>query len=257
MPTIDAHDPGTICWVDLASTDAGAATEFYCELFGWSASDPLEGAGGYRLLLRGGHQVAGLAPVWGDTDRSSWSTYVATDDADRTCSIAVASGGDVVLDAMDVLDAGRMAMLRDPGGALISVWQAGAHRGYEVHDEPRAPSWTELVTPAGAAAVPFYSAVFGWTADLADREEPGYTIWRRRERVVGGMAEMDEIWPADAPAQWVVSFGSADCDASARRCRELGGAVLHAPATVGPRRRALLEDPSGAVFSVVTPGAGG
>ena len=37
MPAIDAHDPGTICWIDLASTDADGATEFYCELFGWTA----------------------------------------------------------------------------------------------------------------------------------------------------------------------------------------------------------------------------
>ena len=43
MPTIDAHDPGTICWIDLASTDAAGATEFYCELFGWTAAEPLGG----------------------------------------------------------------------------------------------------------------------------------------------------------------------------------------------------------------------
>ena len=68
MPTIDSHDPGTICWIDLASTDADGATEFYCELFGWTATEPIENAGGYRMLLHEGRQVAGLAPVWGDTD---------------------------------------------------------------------------------------------------------------------------------------------------------------------------------------------
>ena len=93
MPTIDAHDPGTICWIDLASTDADGATEFYCELFGWTATEPIENAGGYRMLLRDGRQVAGLAPVWGDTDGSTWSTYVASADADQTCAAAVAAGG--------------------------------------------------------------------------------------------------------------------------------------------------------------------
>ncbi len=76
MPTIDAHDPGTICWIDLASTDAAGATAFYCDLFGWTATEPVENAGGYRMLLHDGRQVAGLAPVWGDTDVSVWSTYV-------------------------------------------------------------------------------------------------------------------------------------------------------------------------------------
>ena len=64
MPTIDAHDPGTICWIDLASTDAAGATTFYCDLFGWTATEPAENAGGYRMLMHDGRQVAGLAPVW-------------------------------------------------------------------------------------------------------------------------------------------------------------------------------------------------
>ena len=155
MPTIDSHDPGTICWIDLASTDAAGATEFYCDLFGWTATEPIENAGGYRMLLHEGRQVAGLAPVWGDTDGSTWSTYVASADADETCAAAVASGGEVVMDAMDVLDAGRMAVLRDPDGAQVSVWQPGLHQGYEVHSEPGAPIWSELMTRdiAGARLV--------------------------------------------------------------------------------------------------------
>ena len=88
MPTIDAHDPGTICWIDLASTDAAGATTFYCDLFGWTATEPAENAGGYRMLMHDGRQVAGLAPVWGDTDVSVWSTYVSSADADQTCAAA-------------------------------------------------------------------------------------------------------------------------------------------------------------------------
>ena len=151
MPMIDAHDPGTICWIDLASTDAAGATAFYCDLFGWTATEPAENAGGYRMLLHDGKQVAGLAPVWGDTDNSIWSTYVASADADQTCAAAIASGGEVVMDAMDVLDAGRMAVLRDPSGAQVSVWQPGEHQGYEVQGEPGAPIWSELMTRDVAA----------------------------------------------------------------------------------------------------------
>jgi uncharacterized protein len=122
MPTSGSHDPGTICWIDLASTDATGATEFYCELFGWTATEPIENAGGYRMLLHDGRQVAGIAPVWGDTDSSTWSTYVSSADADATCAAAIASGGEVVMDAMDVLDAGRMAVLRGPAGAQGLIW---------------------------------------------------------------------------------------------------------------------------------------
>jgi predicted enzyme related to lactoylglutathione lyase len=252
MPAIDAHDPGTICWIDLASTDAAGATEFYCELLGWTATEPIENAGGYRVLLHGGRQVAGLAPVWGDTDRSSWSTYVASADADQTCAAAIANGGEVVMDAMDVLAAGRMAVLRDPAGAQISVWQPGEHHGYEVHGEPGAPIWNELLTRDLASARAFYNAVFGWTSQQHDPGGVPYTVLKRRERLVGGALEMDETWPEDEEPHWMVYIATADCDVTAATCRELGGAVRHPPGDIGAGRCALLEDPAGAAFSVIT-----
>ena len=252
MPTIDTHDPGTICWIDLASTDAAGATEFYCELFGWTATEPLENTGGYRMLLHAGRQVAGLAPVWGDTDRSTWSTYIASADADQTCAAAVASGGDVVMDAMDVLAAGRMAILRDPDGAQVSVWQPGEHQGYEVHSEPGAPIWSELMTRNLESARAFYYSVFGWTAQEQVFDGVPYTVWKRRDLLVGGALEMDESWPEDTPSHWTVYIAAADCDATARSCEALGGTVVHSPDDIGPGRCAMLEDPAGAAFSVIT-----
>ena len=252
MPTTDAHDPGTICWIDLASTDADGATQFYCELFGWTASDPIENAGGYRLLLHDGRQVAGLAPVWGDTDGSSWSTYVASRDVEKTCAAAIVSGGDIVMDATDVLTAGRMAILRDPSGALISVWEAGDHHGYEVHGEPGAPIWSELVTTSLLSAETFYAGVFGWTSQQHRPCGVPYTVWKRGDRLVGGALEMDESWPEDAQPHWMVYIASADCDAAAAACEALGGKVWHPPGDIGAGRCALLEDPAGAAFSVIT-----
>jgi predicted enzyme related to lactoylglutathione lyase len=251
MPTIDAHDPGSMCWIDLASTDAAGATEFYCDLFGWTASEPIENAGGYRMLLHEGRQVAGLAPVWGDTDGSLWSTYVASADADATCSAAVAEGGEVVMDARDVLTAGRMAVLRDPAGAQVSVWQAGDHPGFEVHGEPGTPIWSELVTRDLPSAREFYGSVFGWTAEEQTFDGVDYTLWRRGEQLIGGALEMDESWPEQTHPHWMVYIATADCNATARRCSALGGTVWHPPGDVGPGRCALLEDPAGAAFSVV------
>jgi predicted enzyme related to lactoylglutathione lyase len=251
MPTIDAHDPGTICWIDLASSDAAGAAEFYCELFGWTASDPLDGGGGYRLLLHDGRQVGGLAPCWGDTDRSAWSTYVASADAGETCAAALASGGDVVMDAMDVLTAGRMAIVRDPGGAQVSVWEPGDHRGYEVHGDPGTPLWSELMTRDLTTACSFYYSVFGWTAQSQEYGDSAYTVWKRSDQLVAGALELDERWPEDTPPHWRVAFATSDCDATARLCVALGGTLRVSPADGAPGRCALLEDPAGAVFSVV------
>ncbi|MDX6540855.1 MAG: uncharacterized protein QOI71_2465 [Gaiellales bacterium] len=251
MPTIDAHDPGTICWIDLASSDASGATEFYCELFGWTASEQLEGGGGYRLLLHEGRKVAGVAPCWGDTDCSTWSTYVASADAAETCAAAVASGGDVVMDAMDVLTAGRMAIVRDPAGAQVCVWEPGDHRGYEVRGDPGTPLDSELMTPDLTTACSFYHAVFGWTAQQQDFGPSAYTVWKRHDRPVAGALELAESRREDTQPHWRVAIATADCDATARLCRALGGAVREPPADGAPGRCALLEDPAGAVFEVI------
>ena len=252
MPTIDAHDPGTICWIDLASTDAAGATEFYCDLFGWTATEPIENAGGYRMLLHEGRQVAGLAPVWGDTDGSTWSTYVASANADETCAATVTSGDEMMMDAIDVLDANRMAVLRDPDGAQVSVWQPGLHQGYEVQGEPGAPIWSELVTHDVAGARIFYGQVFGWTSQEEEFDGVPYTVWKRGERLVGGALEMDESWPENTHPHWMIYIATADCDGTARRCVQLGGTVWHPPDDIGPGRCALLEDPAGGAFSVIT-----
>ncbi len=54
MSEFETYAPGTPSWVDLASTDADRAKEFYSGLFGWSASDPGPDAGGYAMFtLRG------------------------------------------------------------------------------------------------------------------------------------------------------------------------------------------------------------
>ena len=156
------------------------------------------------------------------------------------------SGGDVVMDAMDVLTAGRMAVLRDPAGAQVSVWQPGDHHGYEVHGEPGTPIWSELMTRDLASASAFYHSVFGWTALEEDFDGVAYTVWKRRGQLVGGALEMDESWPEDTNPHWMVYIATADCDATARRCGALGGTVVHPPEDIGPGRCALLETPPAA-----------
>ena len=187
MPTIDAHDPGTICWIDLASTDAAGATAILLRpvrLDGDRAGRErgrLPDAAARRPPGRPGSRRCGATPT-----ARSWSTYVASADADQTCAAAIASGGEVVMDVMDVLDAGRMAVLRDPAGAQVSVWQPGEHQGYEVHGEPGAPIWSELMTRDIATARSFYGSVFGWTSQQQEFDGVSYTVWKHRDRLVGG-----------------------------------------------------------------------
>ena len=61
------------------------------------------------------------------------------------------------------MDAGRMAVLQDPTGAVFQVWQAKNSIGAKILNEPGALCWTELTTTDTKAAEAFYTKLFGWT----------------------------------------------------------------------------------------------
>ena len=63
---------------------------------------------------------------------------------------------------------------------------------------------------------------------------------------------MDENWPEGVAPRWVAYFAVADCDAAAVRAAELGGQVAVPPAYAPPGRLAVITDPQGAAFTIVT-----
>ena len=68
---------------------------------------------------------------------------LSEEDADKTAELIKSKGGMVFMDPFDVLDAGRMAIAADPGGAPFGLWQAKQHTGAELVNEPGSLSWNE------------------------------------------------------------------------------------------------------------------
>ncbi|GAA1382608.1 VOC family protein [Catellatospora chokoriensis] len=244
-----AHAPGAPSWVDLGTTDLAAATAFYSALFGWGVDELGPQAGGYGLLLKDGKQVAGIGPA--DPVRgTSWAVYFATQDAAGTAAEVEARGGKTVIAPMQVMDQGIMAVFTDPAGAFFSVWQPGAHTGAELMRQPGSVSWVELYTPDVAAAKEFYGAVFGLTAQDSDMGGgETYTLLSIGGNQVGGM--FTPPGAADMPSYWMPYFAVEDCDASAAKAVELGATELVRTDYPGGRL-AILTDPQGATFGVIT-----
>ncbi len=253
MPEVSEFAPGTPSWVDLASPDPDAAARFYAGLFGWEAVEagPVEETGGYRMLTLGGRNVAGLGPTQGEGQPAMWTTYVTTDDADAAAARVREAGGVVVMDAFDVLGAGRIAVFADPAGASIAVWEPRNHHGADVVNEPGALCWNELATRDIDTARAFYEAAFGWQGATTEYGETTYTEWKLDGRTVGGMIQMSEQWPAEVPAHWMVYFAVEDTDAAAAKAAESGGTVSVPPSDTPAGRFAVLGDPQGAYFSII------
>lgn len=91
-----------------------------------------------------------------------WLCYVAVGNADESVRTARELGGTVVADPFDVMTYGRMAILNDPGGATLAIWQPGTHVGAQRVGEPGTLSWCELATREPKAAEKFYGGLFEW-----------------------------------------------------------------------------------------------
>jgi predicted enzyme related to lactoylglutathione lyase len=248
-----SYPEGVPSWVDLMTSDPAAARDFYGRVLGWSyeiSDDPMTGH--YAQALLDGRRVAGMA---GDPAPDGaplvWTTYFAVDDADKTAARIREHGGAVLMEPTDVGNSGRMAIGVDPTGAAFGLWQAGAHAGAQLVNVPGAVVWNELHTPDPDAASTFYAGVFGH--DYDDMDMGGgqrYRMFKVGGKVAAGMMPADPA--GGTPPYWLVYFDVADVDATVATAAEAGGAVLAPPTDTGAGRIAVLQDPQGVAFAVIT-----
>ncbi|HET8683653.1 MAG TPA: VOC family protein [Micromonosporaceae bacterium] len=248
---MSTHPPGTPVYVDLSTTDLASATRFYTELFGWAAQvSPEPGSDSYTVFTKDGKVVAGAKTV---ADQPPvWSTHILVEDADAAAKRVEAAGGRVLMPATQVTELGRMAVCADPAGAQFTLWQAGTMPGAEIFNVPGALCWNELTTRDVEGAKEFYASVLGWWPKTSEMVPGGYVEFQVDGRSVAGMMPMQgDAWPADLPAHWMVYFAVSDTDAAAARAAELGGVACIPPTDTPAGRLAVLDDPTGAVFSII------
>jgi uncharacterized protein len=248
MGTRDSHAPGTFSWADLATSDAAAAKEFYAELLGWEYEDLPAGPGVYSMARRGGRDVAALS------ERAdvppSWNSYVTVEAVEDAAQRAARLGATIVAAPFDVMEAGRMAVLQDPTGAFVSVWEPREHAGAALVNEPGALTLNQLNTDDPERAGAFYAALFGWRVQPVGEGETPYWGIYNGETLNGGMMPLPP--GGGAPPHWLVYFGSEAVDADAERIGRLGGSVLVPAMDVPGGRIVVAADPQGAAFALLS-----
>ncbi len=246
MPEMTKYEHGVPSWVDIGMADPKAGLAFYGELFGWEGEDMGEEAGHYTIASKGGRQVAAISPAQ-DPGPPRWTTYINVDDVDAVAQKVKSAGGSTVVEPMDVMSAGRMAIFQDTTGAFVAAWQPADHLGAQLVNEPGALIWNELSTSDLAGSKAFYSEVFGWGWGGAD----AYAEAQVGGRTIGGVMPRPPDMPADTPDHWLVYFGATDLDADATRAEGLGATILVQPTDIpNAGRFAVLMDPQGAVFGL-------
>ena len=254
---IEKYEPGSFCWADLATTDGEGAKKFYTTILGLDSVDmPMGDMGSYVMLQKDGKTVCALYQIPPEMKEAMphphWRTYICVEDADGSTQKAIELGGNVLMGTIDVFDAGRMAMIQDPTGAVVGLWQPKAHIGAQVFGEPGTLGWFELLTGDPAAAAEFYGGLLGWTSRggsaVPDTE---YMEFQRDGQSAAGMMQIREEW-GEVPPNWGVYFVVDDADATMKQAQELGANPIMGPIEVaGVGRIYPLMDPQGAYLSII------
>src|SRR5207245_289672 len=158
MSVVEKHAPGSFCWVELGTTDAKAAKQFYSGLFGWQAHDMPMGPDGFYTMLKidgkdvgamyelnknmrevgvptywmqyteiwnEGRPIGGMmqTPKQWDNVPPHWVPYFRVADCDASTTRAKELGGSIKVPATDIPKVGRFTVLQDPQGAIFSIIQ--------------------------------------------------------------------------------------------------------------------------------------
>jgi predicted enzyme related to lactoylglutathione lyase len=250
MGTRDKHEPGTFSWVDLATTDLDGAKAFYAEVFGWDYEDnPVGDDQVYSMATLDGRHAAGLSEADGPP---RWNSYVTVESADDAAKKAEEAGANVHAPPFDVMDAGRMAVIQDPSGGVVSLWEAKDNPGAGVVNTHGSLTWNDLQTHDVAKATEFYCELFGWEVAPVDEDAGNErVVIRNGERMNGGMAKLPESAGEEVPPHWLPYFAVDDLDAATGKVEQGGGTVMAGPIEVPSGRIAVIADPQGAVFGLV------
>jgi len=114
---------GRFYWNELMTNNVEQARAFYHDTMGWEFEPmPMESGETYWLVPGEPMPVCGMYQMTGDEHQGmsdQWLAYITVDDIDARVELAKEAGATVMQGPFDVPEIGRIAMLREPGGAMI------------------------------------------------------------------------------------------------------------------------------------------
>lgn len=114
---------GYFHWNELMTRDAEKMKNFYADAVGWTFDGMDMGNGQtYWVAMVGETPVGGMFTMAGadfEGIPEHWMPYLAVDDVNAAVEKAKAGGATVMREPFDVPGIGRIAILREPGGAVI------------------------------------------------------------------------------------------------------------------------------------------
>lgn len=243
---------GRFVWHDHMSADPEAARTFYADLLGWDFEVWKAGEWDYPMIKVNDTTHGGFGPSQGDAP-PHWLGHVLVDDVDAAAGRVESVGGQIVAPPMDIPEVGRMVVVADPQGAVLSFYSPSG----EMTPSEGVFVWDELMTTDVEGAKRFYGEVVGWEArDMDMGNNYVYTVFSSggADRA-GSMPLPNEA--EGTPPHWLTYLGTDDVDATLEKAKSLGTTTVYMEPTDVPTvgRLAMFVDPAGAAIGLFRPEA--
>ncbi len=120
------NEAGALVWNELNTRDVAGGRDFYGAVFGWAFEEREFETGTYNTIKLGDAGAGGILDITGrvpDEVPNHWLAYFAVDDIDASLGKASDGGGEVVFGPETIGEVGRIAVLKDPFGAVFALIQ--------------------------------------------------------------------------------------------------------------------------------------
>ncbi|MBX3154775.1 MAG: VOC family protein [Deltaproteobacteria bacterium] len=241
---------GRFVWFEYVSKEDRRAQAFFAELFRWKTKEVPLPQGTYTMITTpAGHAIGGYHQPPRTPVCPYWLSHLQVHSAEDSANKVKMLGGKIVRDAVRIGDMGTMAVVTDPLGSLLALWQpvrvegSGNYRGTE-----GSWIWNELYSEDPDRSIQFYRAIGGF--DVARSHAPGrYDVLKS-----GGIGRGGVMKVPGASPMWMPYVKVADPDAIAEKAQALGATIKLEPETLPEVGRvAVVTDPLGASIGVLRP----
>lgn len=239
--------------LDLLTMDLIGAADFYYRLFDWEFTGDFTSPDTTLVRAAPDEGVAVVLTSDGVLGESlgkvaRWEVFFSVASVDETIERAWRHRGDVVHSPVEIADGSRVALIRDPSGALFGVIEdvpSGWSEASQESDRGRMVG-IELHTTSREGAAAFYREVFNWTTSTDP--DPSAELFNRAGVPFAGLVA--DPSPVLVSPAWVLYFATPNVGEACEALEWLGGSVLAVTATGEAWPAALVSDPGGAVFGL-------
>ena len=257
QPVSDAS--GRFVWFELMTTDVAGAKAFYKQVIGFETEPFPMGDGTYEMWKTpNGTNIGGIMVLPEEAKAMGapphWLGNLCVANVDAAVAKAKAHGAAVHMGPFDVPSVGRVAIIADPTGAHLALYQpADQAPGHGGNPAPGEVGWCELTSSDPEKAWSFYQDIAGWvetsSMDMGDMGKYRMFGPAGCQQPIGGMMGLP---PGSPMSAWGFYLTVADFDAAVAAVKEHGGTVLNGPMEVpGGQRIVHFLDPQGAYVSIV------